>query len=901
MDTTNIWVADCEVFAHDNVIVAESISNAEVKTWINDNYGFHCWIDSNTPILCGFNSKHYDAYIQKLIYNNGTPEEVKELSDWIIEKNADGERNKEPWNHPYIAYKRFPADTVDLRSDSPQGLSLKQIEGELRLPIVESSVPFDIDRPLTESEINEVVDYCRYDVKATVRLFHERLAYLQAKANLGAMFNLPLGKALHMSNAQLSAAYLQARQPDEPRADEFTFETPPNLRIEKYKQTLEFFSVIDPTYKSKLTLDLAGVPHVIAYGGIHGAIPNYQESTTATRIILHVDVASYYPSLIVRNKLLSRNVPDPDEYERVFNKRLAAKKAKDTATANSLKLVLNTVFGAMKSPYNGLYDPKMANAVCLSGQLFLVDLIEKIEGIQTLRLIQSNTDGLIVSIESGWRYKLDSAIAEWERRTGFEMGTDMIDRIAQKDVNNYAYISNGEVEVKGAYAANANGGSYRNGSLVVVAKALVEFLLNDIPIETTIQNCQDILDFQIISKAGSSYERVVWGGREVQMVNRVYASKNNSGSDADPGIYKIKRNPDGSERIEKIGNTPECCIIDNNNEATIDQIDRDWYIKLAQKRVNDYLGIKPEKKKRNPNTPAPRKRESKSKSTARTGGDDITGGEPISKRRKKTNMAKSSKAETMEGMQDVQELQPTREVADQTAINETAGAGMLSFYAKLFKLQKLMSEFDWEKDGHNKYQNYHYISEAQYKAYYKRALVEVGLIWEMETVEYKVNPMPGNDKMHLITTVHLGRLIDPDTGKERSYMFLGSGQDNGDKALYKSITGALKYFLASTFLVAEYNDPERESAPVQQTRPATPEQREATRETVTNASEQPTSEQAESMRLGMEMLQKTGAPQEIIDKAKHYIAQIKTREAAAKMIETLGQLIQSASEAAHAD
>ena len=76
---------------------------------------------------------------------------------------------------------------------------------------------------------------------------------------------------------------------------------------------------------------------------------------------------------------MSRSVPDPDEYKRVYETRIAAKKAGDKATANALKLVLNTTYGAMKNPYNALFDPRMANAVCISGQLYLIDLIEKLE------------------------------------------------------------------------------------------------------------------------------------------------------------------------------------------------------------------------------------------------------------------------------------------------------------------------------------------------------------------------------------------------------------------------------------------------------------------------------------------------------------------------------------------
>jgi hypothetical protein len=163
----------------------------------------------------------------------------------------------------------------------------------------------------------------------------------------------------------------------------------------------------------------------------------------------------------------------------------------------------------------------------------------------------------------------------------------------------------------------------------------------------------------------------------------------------------------------------------------------------------------------------------------------------------------------------------------------------------------------------------------------------------METVGYEIKAIPGNDKMHLVLTKHTGRLIDPDSGEARAYTFFGSGQDNGDKGLYKAITGALKYFLASTFLVAEYNDPERDDAPSQQTtRPATPEQREAAKQAVTDTTEPPTQEQAEAIKTGLAMLQQANAAPDTIEKVKRAIGQTKTREDAGKLIEIIGKLLQ---------
>ena len=132
---------------------------------------------------------------------------------------------------------------------------------------------------------------------------------------------------------------------------------------------------------------------------------------------------------------------------------------------------------------------------------------------------------------------------------------------------------------------------------------------------------------------------------------------------------------------------------------------------------------------------------------------------------------------------------------------------------KLYKLQEVLGNRPWEKDGVNRHQSYKYITEAQYKSNFKASLQEVGLMWRMDTISRE---FIGNvsDKMHLVICDFKGTITDPETGECQEYLFSGSGADNGDKALYKAITGGLKFFIASNFNIAENNDPENDEAPV---------------------------------------------------------------------------------------
>ena len=269
------------------------------------------------------------------------------------------------------------------------------------------------------------------------------------------------------------------------------------------------------------------------------------------------------------------------------------------ASANALKLLCYTTYGAMLNKYNDLYDPLMGRSVCISGQLYLLELAEHcFQEIESLRIVQLNTDGIMVECHPKDLGKLDEICEEWQTRTGFELETDSVIRIAQKDVNNYVEAQpDGSTKAKGSYLVKgiAPAGAFNiNNSCCIVATALKEYYVNGAPVEDTINGCDDIFQFQIIAKAGVKYREAyhLVDGEQVpvQRVNRVYAT-----ADERYGkLFKVKAENDSTAKIEML---PEHCIIDNDNHLTIADVDKQFYIDMAKKRVNDFLGIKPEKKK----------------------------------------------------------------------------------------------------------------------------------------------------------------------------------------------------------------------------------------------------------------------------------------------------------------
>lgn len=601
----DIFIFDCEVFAHDWLFVFKEIATGEYTVIHNDNDAVVAFMERN-PFLGGFNNKHYDNFILKGVMCGLTPEQIKEINDLIIVEEVNG------WDIPVLREYRVYFDSFDLMDDCQVGLSLKAIEAHLGIPIEETEVDFNITHRLSEKELQETIYYCKYDVDATEKLYHLRQAYLKNKVTLGKARNLTDRQAMYMTNAKLTSVYLKAQKPEKPWNDERNYQYPEKLLRQYIPQgVFDFFDRMkddripnDELFSSKLEIMVGVCPCTIAYGGIHGAIPTYVEEATETRTIRNKDVASYYPYLMTLMGYCSRNMPSPKMFEDTLEERVAAKKAGDKATANALKLVLNTTYGAMLNgkdgtAFNDLYDPLMGRSVCISGQLFLLELSEHlIAECPTLKIIQLNTDGIMVSFDHEDEAKYQEITQEWQDRTGFELEEDFIRKIVQKDVNNYVEVpaDGGEPKVKGGQLVRgiAPAGAFNiNNNAVVVARAIKQYFIDGTPPEETIAASENILDFQLIAKAGGKYSQCyhLVGGEKVivQKVNRVYAI-----SDKSKGtVYKTHA---VTGRDAKVAGLPTHCAIDNNNNLSIEVVDRKWYVKLAKKYINDFLGIKPPRK-----------------------------------------------------------------------------------------------------------------------------------------------------------------------------------------------------------------------------------------------------------------------------------------------------------------
>lgn len=588
---------DFEVFAFDWIVVFKDKETGTYTVIHNDNEAFMECINGDTAYI-GFNSKAYDQYIAKAVAAGLTPQEIKKVNDWCVSGNQG-------WQCPLLSGVYFSFNNVDIRDDVQKGLSLKAIEGHLGMTIKESDVPFDIDRPLTKEELEETIYYCKHDVDATEKLIDIRKDYLKTKLNLGKRAGIDPVTAMSATNAKLTAMMLKAKLVQ--RNDGRDYVYPENMDISVIPpEILAFFDTIhdksvadEILFKTSLETVIGGMPCKYAWGGVHGSLTGYYEEETDTRVIQNRDVSSLYPSLIELYKYLSRNVPDPELFYAIRRDRIKAKHDGDKQTAKDLKLPLNTVSGAQENKYNDLYDPLPTRSLRISGQLFLTILTMRLlNACETIRLLNLNTDGLMYSVDKTELPIVDKIAREWEAETKFELEVDHVRKVWIKDVNNLLMIkTDGEVKKVGGYlnyGISVKGAWSINNTSIIVKKAIAEYFVNGTPVEETVNNSTDIFEFQIIAKAGAKYREAyhLVDGEQVpvQKVNRVYAT-----ADERYGkLFKVKAENDSTAKIEML---PEHCIIDNDNHLTIADVDKTFYIEMAKKRVNDFLGVKPEKKK----------------------------------------------------------------------------------------------------------------------------------------------------------------------------------------------------------------------------------------------------------------------------------------------------------------
>lgn len=628
----NVWFADCEVFKEDWLFVFKNKRSGYFTFFHNEPQNLIDFLSSEEDIwLCGYNFRDYDQFILRGILCNMDNAEIKFLNDTLI----SGERDN--------IWELFPKEKVtlppiiDLFHDIVPRKSLKEIEANIGMDVQETEVSFDLDRELTDEEFRLVLKYCMHDVEATEALYYKRLDYLSTKKTLCELADLDDAEMMKHTNARVVAEALRATPINpletfgtERYMDIFPYEL---INWEKLPTSVQnFVSGIDSysgwyNEMEPILFDLWGTPTVMGIGGIHastGYIDHHvlkagsrkgevddrfiatpkRFSSEDNHKVLMMDIGSFYPSMMIIFDYLSRAVDGDNRefFHEFYRMRMEAKakaaqceKAGDTAgakhwkqQANAAKLVLNTVYGCMKNQYSKLYDPFMATCVCITGQLLIIDLMNRIHEVcPRMEIVQLNTDGWVLYLDENDVPVMNEVVKMWCDQTGFTVETDEIDVMFQRDVNNYVIrFANGKVKAKGGTVKNWAGGTFQSNSCSIVDLAIVQYLLNGVPLEQTVRENATLDRLQVVLRAGSMYHGCCIAKpnsaaySDLQgRVHRVYAVKGDGFT-----FYKVKEEGGNPARFP---DAPENALEDFQISG-IDMVDLDWYTVLAQRKLDAF-------------------------------------------------------------------------------------------------------------------------------------------------------------------------------------------------------------------------------------------------------------------------------------------------------------------------
>jgi DNA polymerase len=565
---------DFEVFKYDWLVVAIDPIKKKEYVIVNDKYELEkLYQTSKNDIWVGFNCRNYDQYILKGILCGFDP---KVINDWIIVKGRKG------WEFSSL-FNKMTLNLFDVMPNPP--VSLKTLEGFLGKNIHETSVPFDINRKLTEQEIKETIGYCRDDVLNTIEVFLKRKGEFDAQMDLLKAFNFPLSY-LGKTQAQLAAVILDAKKVR--FKDDWDIRLPNNMNLGKYSMVADWFLNKDNHHEdAELKIYIAGVEHTIAWGGIHAGIPKTTITCNEDEVIFDIDVGQLYPNIMRIYKLLSRAARKPEMLEHVLDTSMRLKAEGKKKEREPYKRQCNIFYGAMGDKFNPLYDPLYRTLVCVFGQVFLIDLIDKIEDI--VQIINSNTDGIFFKCKKKDVPELKRRVGEWEERTHLEMEYAEYSKFISKDVNNYlAVMTNGKIHAKGAYVKDLNDLDF---DLPIVNEALRNYMIFGTSVEVTINSCTDFRKFQKIVKLSNKYKWVEHesGKGTTKFDNkayRVFSTRNHNYG----RLLKCKPIDNGVKK-DKFGNTPLHCRVVNDDIRTMacpDWLDRDYYISVAKERLTAF-------------------------------------------------------------------------------------------------------------------------------------------------------------------------------------------------------------------------------------------------------------------------------------------------------------------------
>lgn len=597
-----------------NFFHAPSIS---VPLKFGDIYTTETQIDSD-KIFAGYNNLHYDNPIINYIidYYDVLKEKtylricdsIFNLSRTITTSQADD--NIEAWKKWKYQVWFDSFDILTMLYSQKLRVGLKEMQVTMQYPNV-LEFDGDFNKFLEEDRIEEMIEYNVNDVNSTEELLNRCKEDVDLRIAIEDEYGV---RVLSKDGVNIGMKILTQKYLEKTGLkwwDIKDLRSPADV-IALNKVILPFIEYKDPIlcnvlsdmkkqivspgrkgYENKFVF--RGLKYSVGVGGIHSEnkpeiiIPKEDE------MLIDIDVASLYPSMIIEYKFYPKHLGPEflEVYDDVKVERIEAKHNSIITKDKTLKLALNGLSGNLQNEHNFCYSPFTVMQIRINGQLLLLMLAEKLSDIGC-RIVQANTDGLFVLLKKNLYEKLQSICKEWEQQTKLILEEDRFEAMYQYAINDYIAVKEGYQAMKKLFenepekALNKKGKPYTSLDMIkkdyvkekgmfitkvllgkgmsakIIPEAIRDYFVDGVPVKDTIYNCKDIKKFLTYQKVDKKFS-VEYNGELVQRINRFYASTNG------PYLYKCKI-------VERDVEIPQYLVCFKTGE-TIVTTDKDqfWY------------------------------------------------------------------------------------------------------------------------------------------------------------------------------------------------------------------------------------------------------------------------------------------------------------------------------------
>lgn len=482
-----------------------------------------------------FNGNNFDLPIIVAALKGADCENVKRLADQIIKSNLPAWRIAREWE--IVIPSTW--DHIDLIEVAPGQSGLKIYGGRMNAPKLQD-LPIEPDASIAPDQRELLRRYCENDLHTTAMLYNRLRAAIDLRTSMSDQYGMDLRSK---SDAQIAETIIKSelskitgkeyRAPKLPDDYGFRYRDPQiiEFKTEQLKQVYKRIrserftlgpngSVLMPAWLRENKIEIGQAKYQMGIGGLHSCESQQYVTADADHVLADWDVASYYPNIILQQRLApeSLGIPFLRVYQGIVKRRLAAKKAGDKVTADTLKIAVNGSFGKLGSKYSALYAPDLLIQTTVTGQLALLMLIERLE-LDGIRVMSANTDGIVIHHHKDRQSDVDAIMWDWMLDTTYQLEKTEYRAVASRDVNNYVAVKlDGSYKGKGAFAPS---GLQKNPDMPIIYRAVAEQIATGKHYAQTIREGRDICEFVSVRQVQGG---AVWRGQFLGKAVRFYLS-----------------------------------------------------------------------------------------------------------------------------------------------------------------------------------------------------------------------------------------------------------------------------------------------------------------------------------------------------------------------------------------